>query len=89
MRDSNLSVIIFVEARDALMSCTQAISSYLSNNTLRERVLISYPRHVLCSVSWTYPEILQIERGSSLFRGSEDFSGMNMVCMTNKAAFVA
>ena len=34
MRDSNLSVFIFVKARDALMLCTQAVSFYRGRNTI-------------------------------------------------------
>ena len=38
MRDSNLSIFIFVEVRDTIMSCTQAVSFYLGRNKLIYRV---------------------------------------------------
>ena len=41
MRDSSMSVFLFVKYRDALMSCTQDVSSYLTINTRRERVWMS------------------------------------------------
>ena len=63
MRDSSLSLIVFVEDRDALMSCTQAVSFSLGKNARRERVWMSHPRQVLCSESWPFPDSLQSERG--------------------------
>ena len=63
-RDSNLSVFIFAEARDALMSFNQSISVYLVNNNFIERVCISHPRHVMRLAIRTSPAILRSERGS-------------------------
>ena len=87
MRDYNLYVFIFVEAWDALMYCAQAVSFHLGNNILIERFWMYQPRHVLHSASQPSPESFLSERGSSLFRGSKDCSGLNMVQMTNKAKF--
>ena len=88
MRDSNLSVFIIVEARYDMMSCTQAVYFSLGINTLRERVLMSQPRYVVCLASRPSPASLWSERGSLCFSVYEDCSGLNIVCMTNKAAFL-
>ena len=84
-----MSVFIFVEDRDALMSCTQDVYFYLGKNNLRYRVWMSHPSHVLRLEIQLYPERLRSERGSSCFKGSEDCSGLNMAWMTNKAKFLA
>ena len=89
MRDTIFSVFIFVDIRYSMVSCTQAVFISLGNNTLRDRFWMSHPRHVLSSASQTSPKILRSERGSSLFSVSGEFSGLNMVWMTNKAAFLA
>ena len=89
MRDSNLSIFIFDEARYDLMSCNQYVSFYLGKNTLVEQVWIYQPRHVLSLASQHSTVRLRSERGSSSFSSSEDCSGLNMVWMTNKDVFLA
>ena len=64
MRYSNFSVSISVEARDALMSCTQDVSSSLGINNLRERFWVIQTRHVLCFESQHSPYRLWSERGN-------------------------
>ena len=59
-RDNSLSVYIFVETRDDLISCTHAVSFSLGRDTRRERVWMSHHRQVLRSASWTSPTSLQI-----------------------------
>ena len=88
MRDSILSVFIFLKDRDALMSCTQAFSFYSSRNTCRERVWMSHPIQVLRLSSWPSPTILRSERGSSRLRGLSEWRGLNMVWIINKAALL-
>ena len=73
---------------DALISCTQALYFPLGMNNRREQVHMSQPRQVLRSASCPYPTRLWSERGSSCFRGSYGYSGLNMVCMTNNAKFL-
>ena len=89
MRDFFLSVVIFVEARGSLMSCIQTVSFSLGINTRRECVWMSHPIQVFRLTSCTSPEISQSDRGSSHFRGPQGCSGLNMVWMTNKTAFLA
>ena len=89
MSYSSLSVFIFVQARDALMPCTQAVSLSCGMNTRTEPVWMSQPRHVLRLASWTSPTSLRSERGSYHFRGFLGCQGLNMVWMINKAAFSA
>ena len=88
MRDSRLSVIFFVKYKDNLMYFTQDVYFSLGRNTHRERVWISHPRKVLHPESWLSPASLRSDRGSSRFSGSEDCSGLNMVWMANKDAFL-
>ena len=89
MRDSRLSVVIFVEARGALMSYNQDVSFSIGSNTRRERVWISHKKQVLRSAGWPSLMSLWSERGSSRFSGSYGCSGLNMVWTTNKATFLA
>ena len=89
MRDYRLSVFIFVKDRDACMSYTQDVSFSLGSTPRIELVCMYEPRHVLCYASWPYPDILQIEKGSSLFSGPEGCSGLNLVWIINNFAFLA
>ena len=84
-----MSIFIFVEARDDLMSHNQAISFHIGRNTHRERVWMLNTRKVLNSASWNSPVSLKSERGSSRFNAPYGCSGLNMVWMTNKDAFLA
>ena len=86
-RGSILSVFIFVEARDSMISFTQAFSFYFVRNTLREQIWMYQPRYVLCLTSQPSPTSLRSKRGLSHFSCSEGYSGLNMVWMTNKADF--
>ena len=88
IRDSSLSVFIFVEDSDALMSCTQAVTFSLGTDTLREQVCMSHPIHVFCLSSWPSLGSFWSEGGSSCFSIYEDCSGLNRVWMTNKDAFL-
>ena len=88
-RGSNLFVFIFIEARDALMSCTQDVSFSLGRNNLRQQVWMSHPTHVLCLSSLPSPASLHSERGSSHFSGSGECSSLNIVWMINNADFLA
>ena len=89
MNHANLSVFIFVDDRDALLSCTQAVPFSLVSNTHREIFLVFQPRHVLHSLSKPYPDSLCNESGLSLLSGYEGCSGLNIVCITNNTAFLA
>ena len=86
--DSNFSVFIFVEARDALMSSTQYVSFYLVRNTLVDQVWMSQPRHVFCLASQPSTGSFHSERRPSRFSVSEDCSCIYMVWMTNKDDFL-
>ena len=70
MRYSRLSLFIFVKARHALVSLTQAVSFSLGKNARRERVWMSHTRQVLRSTSWPSTPILWSERGTSCFSSS-------------------
>ena len=89
MRDSSSSVFILVKSIDDMMSCNHAISFYLIINTNRERVWMYQPIKFLRLARWTSTARVRSERGSSRFRGSLGCSGLNMVWMTNKSAFLA
>ena len=69
MRDSSLSVFIFVKARDALILCTQAVSFSCGRYTRIEKVWMSQPRQVLFFLSRPSPERLWSERGGISFQG--------------------
>ena len=67
MRNSSLSVFIFVKSRYSIMSCTQDVSFSLGMNTHRDRLWMSQPRQVLLSSILPSTTSLWSERGSSHF----------------------
>ena len=89
MGDYSLSVFVFVEARYALIYFTRAVYFSLGSNTRRKPIWMSQPRQVLCFASWPSPASFWSEKRSYHFRVSLECSSLNMVWMTNKAAFFA
>ena len=87
-KDYILSVFIFVESRDSLMSFIQAASFCLGRNTQDKCVWMFQTRNVLCSSRRPYPASLWRKRGLYWLSGSEVWSGQKMVCITSNAAFL-
>ena len=89
INNSRVSVLIFVEANDSLMSFVQAVGFSSVRDNLRDWVLMSQTRHLFCSASCPSPASFLNDSGSSHFRGSDGCSGWNSVWMTNRAALFA
>ena len=82
---SSVSVLIFAEANESLMSLNQAVCFSFGRNTLKEWMFMSHPRQVFCLTSLLSPASFLKESGSSHFSGSDACSGHNSVWMTNRA----
>ena len=87
MKDSGLSVFIFLGGRVSFIPFTQPLLLSLGRKTCNILVFIYHPRYVFNSTRLPYPDSFCSYRGLSLVRVSEAWSGWNMVWISIKAVF--